>query len=128
MPGGCLDPIADVKQRLARQGEGEIAIDASPDLDGDGRRMSRCRSGSGRTRCSTSRAAAAVTSSAMSVDRRRSRRSGRGLADLVVPEVSACEGARCGCEPGEHHFVFDGTAYELDKSRTKEGTEKPCAG
>ena len=130
IPGSCLDPLADAKQRLAGQGEGEIAIEASPDLDGDGTADVAVPFGLGMTmhtllyvtRGSCGHFVGDV-GGPPKVEVKRT----RGLSDLVVPEVSSCEGARCGCEPGEHHFVFDGTAYQLDKSRAKESSEKPCA-
>lgn len=130
MPGACVDPLPDASKRLADAGEGDPpAPSAAPDLDGDGQADVAFTFGM-----------ATTTNTLLYVKRgscghfvgdvgnlpKAGATRTRGLADLIVPETSACEGARCGCEPGEHHFVFDGTVYKLDDTRTKQSHEKPC--
>lgn len=49
-----------------------------------------------------------------------------GLVDLRVEDSVACEGAPCGCAPGELWFRFDGAAYALDAATSRPGVERAC--
>lgn len=126
--GACVEPVADATKRLAEP-DG-LAASAAPDLDGDGTPDIAVPAGMGvitHTFLYVQRGACGhFVGDVGGPPQARATRT-QGMSDLVVPEVSNCEGARCGCEPGEHHFLFDGTTYKLDEAHSKQSVEKPCA-
>lgn len=132
LPGTCVDPLADATKRLTGAGEGDpLQASEAPDLDGDGTADIAFSFGLGvttHTLLYVKRSACGhfvgdvVGPPIAGVTTRRS-----GFAEIKVLDVAACEGARCGCTPGELWFTFDGTTYQPDPSRSRPGSEKTCS-
>lgn len=136
MPGACVDPLADATARL-KTADAEIdppSANPCPDLDGDGVADQVVTGGpiSGynenglvyvmRGGCGhyVGNITTTISELPMPVVRHHT------LADIKVPEVSACEGSQCGCEPGWRWFRFDGKAYVEDVPAGQPSQSKSC--
>lgn len=137
LPGTCVDADADAARRLADPtaalGDAPFAHPDAPDLDGDGTADRMFSAGAGVTTNTVlyvvrGRCAHFVGDVGQPPEPSTSGDRHHGLVDLRVVDTSACEGARCGCEPGELWFSFDGTAYHVDETRSRHGAEKACPG
>ena len=132
LPGACVDPLGDATRRLANAGEGDsLQASVAPDLDGDGTADVAFPFGLGMTthallyvkRGSCGHFLGDVGGPPVAgVTSERT-----GFAEVKVLDVTMCEGARCGCVPGELWFTFDGTKYQADKTRARPSSEKPCS-
>jgi hypothetical protein len=132
-PGACVDPLADATKRMAgKLGADDDPIQAAPtpDLDGDGTADRSFPSGLGVT-TSTLLYVMRGACGHFVGDVGGPPQTGvtdktNGWFDIKVLDAAACEGARCGCDPGELWFAFDGTTYQKDAKRSRDGAEKPC--
>lgn len=137
VPGPCVDAAADAGRRLAEVtaplGDVPLAHDDAPDLDGDGTRDRMFSAGAGVTTNTAlyvvrGTCAHFVGDVGQAPERSPTAARHHGLIDLRIADTVACEGARCGCEPGELWFRFDGTAYQLDEAASRHGAAKSCPG
>ena len=141
MPGACVDPLADATRRLrsadpASQGElnDPPSANPSPDFDGDGIADQVFTGGAVNgydenglvyvMRGACGHYLGNVTTAVADLPMPRVRH--HNLADIKVPEVSACEGAPCGCEPGWRWFRFDGNGYVEDVAAGQPSQSKSC--
>ena len=134
LPGACVDAAADAAVRLAEvtapTGDPPFAAPA-PDLDGDGAADQLFSAGAGvttNTLVYVTRGGCAHFVGDVQQPPIAAPDGARhhGLVDLRVEDSIACEGAQCGCEPGELWFRFDGAAYALDAATSRPGVERPC--
>ena len=137
LPGPCVEAAADAGRRLAEVtaplGDAPFAHDDAPDLDGDGTRDQMFSAGAGVTTNTAlyvvrGRCAHFVGDVGQPPERTPNAARHHGLIDLRIADTVACEGARCGCVPGELWFRFDGAAYQLDEAASRRGAAKSCPG
>lgn len=136
LPGACVDPLADATTRLKSPDteSDPPSANPSPDLDGDGLVDQVFTGGpiSGHNenglvyvmRGTCGHFVGNVTTTIPELPTPIVRH--HDLADIKVPEVSACEGAQCGCEPGWKWFRFDGKTYVEDVAAGQPSQEKAC--
>jgi hypothetical protein len=134
LPGECVDPAADAAVRLAEVTAplGESPLEGPTlDLDGDGVEDRVFSAGAGvttNTLLYVTRGGCAHFVGDVQQPPRAAPDGARhhGLVDVQVDDSVACEGAPCGCAPGELRFRFDGAAYALDAAASRPGVERPC--
>lgn len=136
LPGACVDPLADATTRLKSPDteSDPPSANPSPDLDGDGVADQVFTGGpiSGHNEnglvyvmrgvCGhyVGNVTTTITELPTPIVRHHD------LADIKVPEVSACEGSQCGCDPGWKWFRFDGKAYAEDVAAGQPSHSKEC--
>lgn len=133
LPGACVDAAADAAVRLAEvtAPTGDAPAATTLDVDGDGAADPLFSAGAGvttNTLVYVTRGACAHFVGDVQQPPTAAPDGARhhGLVDLRVEDSINCEGARCGCEPGELWFRFDGTAYALDAASSRPGVERAC--